>query len=220
MEELSPKDTAEVTLSTAEGAESEKSGKLASLKSRFGRLFHHRHATSTHSVAQDNHRHDRIHSRYPTSSSRSGSSVNSEDEDENDNARPSTPLVDPSTNMDPLRVEAASEDEMNPKLSKEALALENARKKKKRARDVSKHTFFVENSQMRLKLYARNTVSPGYYFPLLHVCMPIVLYSVRCNNGSQPSKGLLPLRTGHARTDLTALLLSVSTSPPSGLLMG
>jgi phospholipase D1/2 len=39
---------------------------------------------------------------------------------------------------------------------------QDKRKKKKRSDDVSKHTFYVENSQMRLKLFARNEVGSSY----------------------------------------------------------
>ena len=62
-------------------------------------------------------------------------------------ARQITPILDPSTNTNPLY---GQDDHADPTA--------NQAKKKKRT-DVSKHTFYVENSQMRLKLFARNEVS-------------------------------------------------------------
>ncbi len=64
---------------------------------------------------------------------------------------PPTPLLDPSTNADPL-----NEGEAVASCHQDEAA---QRKKTRRAsRDVSKHTFYVENSQMRLKLFARSEV--------------------------------------------------------------
>jgi phospholipase D1/2 len=55
---------------------------------------------------------------------------------------PPTPLLDPSTNADPRQ-----QDDTTP------------RKKTRRASgEMSKHTFYIENSQMRLKLFARSEV--------------------------------------------------------------
>ena len=61
-------------------------------------------------------------------------------------ARQITPILDPSTNTNPL---LDQNERNNP----------NDKKKKKRRADVSKHTFYIENSQMRLKLFARNEVN-------------------------------------------------------------
>lgn len=66
-------------------------------------------------------------------------------------------VVDPSTNTNPLdHVEGPDAKEMVgiPKNEQE----QEERKKERRAKDVSKHTFYIENSQMRLKLFARNEV--------------------------------------------------------------
>jgi phospholipase D1/2 len=70
-------------------------------------------------------------------------------------SRPPTPLLDPSTNTDPL-----NGDTMDSPRPQE----EGSQKKKKRGAngDVSKHTFYIENSQVRLKLYARNEVCIVY----------------------------------------------------------
>lgn len=151
---LSGKDTAVIAHSNVENTGSEKSSTLRSLKSGLGRVLHHPHASSTHSLLPPRPHHARSHS-----GSHVSSSAGTEDEDENGDASLSTPIVDPSTNMDPLRVETGSDDEINPRQSKDGLARESSRKKRKRAKDVSRHTFYIENSQMRLKLFARSTVS-------------------------------------------------------------
>ena len=64
-----------------------------------------------------------------------------------------TPMLDPSTNTNPLELP----DDMNNRRTR--AGEEDQKKKKKRTGDVSKHTFYIENSQMRLKLFARNEVS-------------------------------------------------------------
>lgn len=63
-----------------------------------------------------------------------------------------TPMVDPSTNMNPMRDEGPNEPQ-NP----EDNELQK-KKRKKKTKDVSKHTFFISNSQMRLKCFAKNEV--------------------------------------------------------------
>ncbi|KAG2151353.1 phospholipase D [Suillus clintonianus] len=73
----------------------------------------------------------------------SGSSVSS---------RPATPMLDPSTHVNPLKGSSAVEGRETQAETNE----QEKRKRKKRSDDVSKHTFYVENSQMRLKLFARN----------------------------------------------------------------
>ena len=160
------KDGADLTLSTARGDRSERSSKLHSLKSGFARIFYHL-VTSTHSLPPSGHQQAQAHSGCSTSSSGSASFVVSEEHD-NDNLCPSTHMVDPSTNMDPLRAETFTDDEMNPRLDKEGVARESAKKKRRRVKEVSTHTFFIENSQMRLRLFARNTVR---YQPFLDIIM-------------------------------------------------
>jgi phospholipase D1/2 len=66
------------------------------------------------------------------------------------------PMLDPSTNANPLSPgaeEADADRHWHPD--------EKEKRKKKRVEDVSKHTFYIVNSQMRLKLFARNQVRPG-----------------------------------------------------------
>ncbi|KAG1748704.1 phospholipase D [Suillus lakei] len=67
-------------------------------------------------------------------------------------SRPATPMLDPSTHVNPLKSSGAAEGRETQGETNE----QEKRKKKKRSDDVSKHTFYVENSQMRLKLFARN----------------------------------------------------------------
>ena len=74
----------------------------------------------------------------------------SDDENEGNRlARQITPILDPSTNTNPL-LGPDEHNDKNPSAAKD---------KKKGHGDVSKHTFYIENSQMRLKLFARNEVS-------------------------------------------------------------
>ncbi|KAI6132273.1 phospholipase D [Pisolithus croceorrhizus] len=59
-----------------------------------------------------------------------------------------SPIVDPSTNQDPLVADTDDRDAQLPISEKE--------RRQKRPQDVSRHTFDVRNSQMKLKLIARN----------------------------------------------------------------
>ncbi|OCH94908.1 phospholipase D [Obba rivulosa] len=64
-------------------------------------------------------------------------------------SRADTPMLDPSTNTNPLMSGEEQNEQsrgINPK----------KRKKKSRENEVSKHTFYIENSQVRLKLSAKN----------------------------------------------------------------
>jgi phospholipase D1/2 len=65
------------------------------------------------------------------------------------------PMLDPSTNANPL--EPAKDN--NSESSQHEPAIKDKKRKRKHDTDVSKHTFYIENSQMRLKLFARNEVS-------------------------------------------------------------
>ncbi|KAJ7212251.1 phospholipase D [Mycena pura] len=75
-----------------------------------------------------------------TSSGSSASSVISE---------APAPMLDPSTNINPLSATTDQADAERPLHPTE-------KKKKRRVEDVSKHTFYIVNSQLRLKLFARN----------------------------------------------------------------
>ncbi|KAJ7857670.1 phospholipase D [Mycena olivaceomarginata] len=107
---------------------------IGSIRSSFSKLLHpsRRHANST----------GREDDRSSTSSGSSASSVMSEHP---------APMLDPSTNANPLSPgaeEADADRHWHPD--------EKEKRKKKRVEDVSKHTFYIVNSQMRLKLFARN----------------------------------------------------------------
>lgn len=62
--------------------------------------------------------------------------------------QPAPPMLDPSTNINPLSKDSEHLDE---------LPINNTKGKRGSA-DVSKHTFYIVNAQMRLKLFARNEV--------------------------------------------------------------
>lgn len=70
------------------------------------------------------------------------------------------PMLDPSTHVKPLQISEPrrSGQEQNQQQDR-TLSESEQRKRKKHSQDVSKHTFYVENSQMRLKLFARNEAS-------------------------------------------------------------
>jgi len=103
-----------------------------------------------------------------------------------------TPLLDPSTNTNPLQddtdvwcqearqpVMGGLEDEKSP-----------ATQAHEQSRDVSKHTFYIVNSQMRLKLFAKSNVSS------FHSSLGITYrYFTRdkCSNLSQRSRKLRQL---------------------------
>ena len=113
---------------------------LGSIRSRVSHMLHpHRDASHAGpSSTQDGEQEQHI---------RSDTDADSLDPD----SSPPTPLLDPSTNADPL-----NEDEMDAPCNQDEAA---QRKKTRRpSREVSKHTFYVENSQMRLKLFARSEV--------------------------------------------------------------
>lgn len=110
---------------------------LGSIRSRVSHVLHpHRDASHVEpSSTQDGEQGQHV---------RSDTDADSLDPD----SSPPTPLLDPSTNEDPL-----NEDETDAPRNQ----CEAAQRKKTRheSREVSKHTFYVENSQMRLKLSAR-----------------------------------------------------------------
>ncbi|KAI0366603.1 phospholipase D [Pilatotrama ljubarskyi] len=118
----------------------------------FGHQHNHGHRTQQHENASVNDAHPGAQNgRRRSSSSASSSSSGS---------RPSshrmTPMLDPSTNTNPLEGDMhdrdhIGEDEVRPMTEEDA-----GKRKKKSSKDVSKHTFYIVNSQTRLKLYAKN----------------------------------------------------------------
>jgi len=122
-----------------DSASTERKSLLGSIRSRVSHMFHPYHGASH---AEPSNRTDDAGEQHV----RSDTEADSLDPD----SRPPTPLLDPSTNADPLN--GAATDSPRPQG-------EGCQKKKKRtAGEVSKHTFYIENSQMRLKLYARTEV--------------------------------------------------------------
>ena len=65
-----------------------------------------------------------------------------------------TPMVDPSTNMNPMRDEGPNEPRQPGDSPGDSH--EQKKRRKKKSKDVSKHTFYVSNAQMRLKCFAKN----------------------------------------------------------------
>jgi len=66
-------------------------------------------------------------------------------------SRPATPMLDPSTNTNPLMGEQGKSKQHQDQQ-------QDGHKNQRSSSEVSKHTFYVENSQMRLKLTARSEV--------------------------------------------------------------
>ncbi|KAJ6584781.1 phospholipase D [Mycena capillaripes] len=106
---------------------------IGSIRSGFSKLLHpsRRHANGT--VRGDD--------RSSTSSGSSASSIVSQ---------APAPMLDPSTNANPLTPGADQTD------ADRHWHPDEKKKRKKGVEDVSKHTFYIVNSQMRLKLFARN----------------------------------------------------------------
>jgi phospholipase D1/2 len=92
-------------------------------------------------------------------------------------SRAPTPLLDPSTNTNPLQDDTEIEgkgknklgttdtgvkQEMDPRNDENKTISLATAAKNKFSTDVSKHTFYILNSQMRLKLFAKNEVSHSF----------------------------------------------------------
>ncbi|KIM43354.1 hypothetical protein M413DRAFT_18406 [Hebeloma cylindrosporum] len=112
---------------------------ISSIKTRVSKIFHidpHHPSPSANGHADDGN-----HSDNDADSSDSASSIGS---------RVPTPMLDPSTHANPLEHHA---DEQNGQAERKK---PKQGTKKHTPSDVSKHTFYIVNSQMRLKLYAKN----------------------------------------------------------------
>ncbi|KAI0632459.1 phospholipase D [Trametes polyzona] len=70
-------------------------------------------------------------------------------------SRALTPMLDPSTNTNPLEGALHNHDHLEEE-DMQPTTEDSGAKRKKSSKDVSKHTFYVVNSQTRLKLYAKN----------------------------------------------------------------
>ncbi|KAF8895434.1 hypothetical protein BD779DRAFT_1619102 [Infundibulicybe gibba] len=89
-----------------------------------------------------------------------GAPITSDDEEDGSSSssassRPPTPMLDPSTNINPLEAHGSEQEAVGRKEHErnQQQAEEDTRRK---AGDVSKHTFYIVNSQMKLKLSAKN----------------------------------------------------------------
>jgi phospholipase D1/2 len=122
----------------SDSTNTDRKARLGSIRSRLSHMLHP-HPDSGRACTSDTH--DDGHEHHV----RSDTEADSLDPD----SRPPTPMLDPSTNTNPLNEDAAHAPHPSQ---------EGAQKKKRASGDVSKHTFYIENSQMRLKLYARSEV--------------------------------------------------------------
>lgn len=117
------------------------STKGTSIRSKISRVFHRNHQQAPSERGGASPRTSRVRASSVSSPTSGETSAGAE------LARQITPILDPSTNTNPL---------LGPDDHGGGAA---AGEKGKRRADVSKHTFYIENSQMRLKLFARNEVS-------------------------------------------------------------
>jgi phospholipase D1/2 len=113
----------------------------SSIRSRLSKVFHFR--VTSADAARDQSLSQSLHRTHTDSSGSSASSSSIP-------SRAPSPMLDPSTNLNPLSPREGDEEH--------AASDKEKKRKKKRPLDVSKHTFYIENSQMRLKLFARNEV--------------------------------------------------------------
>ncbi|KAN0129506.1 phospholipase D [Lactarius tabidus] len=123
---------------SCDSANTDRKALLGSIRSRLSHVLHP-HPDSRHaftSSAPDDGDESHV---------RSDTEVDSLDPD----SRPPTPRLDPSTNTNPLNEDTA----LAPHPPREGA---ECKKERRASGDVSKHTFYIENSQMRLKLYARS----------------------------------------------------------------
>ncbi|TBU47403.1 phospholipase D [Dichomitus squalens] len=133
-------------------------GTIKSAVSKILHPGHHHHATNGHGhhsrsannlTVDDGHGHPRpsTDTRATSSSSSSSSSSGS--------SHPFTPMLDPSTNTNPLEP-AQHAQEHEHREHEHHDGGDETKKKKKGSKDVSKHVFYVVNAQTRLKLTAKN----------------------------------------------------------------
>ncbi|KAI0669199.1 phospholipase D [Trametes maxima] len=127
---------------------------VGSIKSSISKVLHlgtpsHHRGHQHHSSSVNN-----LADGPPIRRRRSDSSSSSSSGSSGPPSRALTPMLDPSTNTNPLEngmhdSERVDEQDLHP-------ATEDPASQKKGSKDVSKHTFYIVNSQTRLKLYAKN----------------------------------------------------------------
>ncbi|KAG8214440.1 phospholipase D [Butyriboletus roseoflavus] len=95
------------------------------------------------------------------------------------------PMLDPSTHVQPLQIsEPRKSGQEQNQQQDQTLSETEQRKRKKRSQDVSKHTFYVENSQMRLKLFARNERQMLQWITALEKAADICQFTTKNRFGS------------------------------------
>lgn len=149
-------------------------GTLRRVKNKVERALHlgpnRRHRANSTTVASINRarsrfRHERTsgdHALSDASDESDGDSPDAESGSDAESEIHDERRVDPSTNLDPAQAEGKGGQAEEGVADPESAAAQEAtmrKGKKKKNKDVSKHTFFVSNSQMRLKLFAKNEVS-------------------------------------------------------------
>jgi phospholipase D1/2 len=112
---------------------------------------------SEHTERNGHDDHEQGHTRPSGADSDSSSSSSSSSSSD----RPPTPLLDPSTNTNPIQDVDGHRVNLDDG--------KNKGKKKKTANEMSKHTFYIVNSQLRLKLFARSEVCL-FFLPILWEC--------------------------------------------------
>lgn len=101
-------------------------------------------------------------------------------------SEPAPPMLDPSTNVNCLVEDPAL-------LSESELA--NAKKEKEGSADVSKHTFYIVNAQMRLKLFARNEVRQNSSEIRRYLkTLPLLATNVAVDHCAREGQGVITLR--------------------------
>jgi len=125
---------------------------MGTIRYRLSQVFPVRHHSLGHEGQDASISPSRSHPEPTGSTSSSLSSI--------PHSRAPTPILDPSVNTNPLAGGEGELDEMAEK------PIETQPGDKKKATDVSMHTFYIENSQMRLKLVAHNQVGFISSFPL------------------------------------------------------
>lgn len=145
-----------------------------------------RHSTTVASLARARQR------------SNSTSSISSGESSTSSMAGRHTPIVDPSTHVNPMSL-GSDPDESEREATR--------KKRRRRNKDVSKHTFYITNSQMRLKLFAKNEVSnSSFKCGSTYQCKNTI--SVKWSNGSQVLRRPPIHRIGRGAIDSVALHLS------------
>ncbi|KAI0916794.1 hypothetical protein AcW1_007851 [Taiwanofungus camphoratus] len=122
---------------------------IESIKSHISKALHNGHHDEPLDALQSANGHAPSTASHPRTSS--AFSPMSDPSSPSLSSRPVTPILDPSTNTNPL-LGPEELDEQNRNMLGDA----EKKKRKRRSNEVSKHTFYIENSQMRLKLSARN----------------------------------------------------------------